>query len=320
MRYPNGDVFEGKFNRMREGVGTYTYADGSVYEGGWQDGLHHGKGTKRFPNGDVYEGDFQSDKRHGKGTYTYASGNVYQGEWKEGEKEGKKGGESTGDVTVEMLVRSEGTLSLATAIEKYHPVPLTAIHGICALFWARPENAPIKLDLSKRNIGTDGLAALARAMSPTVTSLKLEDTDCAYSGFDYSGIEQLCAALETWPLRKTVPAVLTLIVGKVGLMSVCLHRYAAHGAFKCGPVTNACLCFFGCLSNQGGPIWWGSKHRCHHSRCDKEDDPHSPAMAGVTSLSASRPPATKSVDPARKCVAMIAGSRRPMEVPSRIDR
>eukprot|EP00908_Phaeocystis_cordata_P005434 Transcript_15910.p1 GENE.Transcript_15910~~Transcript_15910.p1 ORF type:complete len:398 (+),score=97.95 Transcript_15910:94-1194(+) len=91
----------------------------------------------------------------------------------------------------------------------------------------------------------------------------------------------LCAALETWPLRKTVPAVLTLIVGKVGLMSVCLHRYAAHGAFKCGPVTNACLCFFGCLSNQGGPIWWGSKHRCHHSRCDKEDDPHSPAMAGV---------------------------------------
>ena len=51
----------------------------------------------------------------------------------------------------------------------------------------------------------------------------------------------LCAALETWPLRMIVPVVLMLVVGKVGLMSVCLHRYAAHGAFKCGPVTNAGL-------------------------------------------------------------------------------
>ena len=64
-------------------------------------------------------------------------------------------------------------------------------------------------------------------------------------------------------------------------MSVCLHRYAGHGAFKCGPTTNALLCVLGCLANQGGPIWWGSKHRCHHSRCDKEHDPHSPLISGA---------------------------------------
>ena len=83
------------------------------------------------------------------------------------------------------------------------------------------------------------------------------------------------------PLR-AVAVVLLLIVAKVGCcMSVCLHRYAGHGAFKCGPTTNALLCVLGCLANQGGPIWWGSKHRCHHSRCDKEHDPHSPLISGA---------------------------------------
>ena len=91
----------------------------------------------------------------------------------------------------------------------------------------------------------------------------------------------LCAAVDTRPLR-AIALVLPLIVVKVGMcMSVCLHRYAGHAAFKCGPVTNACLCFFGCLANQGGPIWWGSKHRCHHTRCDAEGDPHSPLISGA---------------------------------------
>uniref|UniRef100_A0A7S2CFG0 Fatty acid desaturase domain-containing protein n=1 Tax=Haptolina brevifila TaxID=156173 RepID=A0A7S2CFG0_9EUKA len=71
------------------------------------------------------------------------------------------------------------------------------------------------------------------------------------------------------------------IVLKNGLMSVCLHRYSAHGAFRCGTWTNAFVCFLGCLANQGGPIWWGSKHRCHHKFCDKERDPHSPLMSGA---------------------------------------
>ena len=69
---------------------------------------------------------------------------------------------------------------------------------------------------------------------------------------------------------------------KIGVcMSIGLHRYAAHAAFKCGPVVRFGLSVLGCLANQGGPIWWGSKHRCHHSRCDKEHDPHSPLISGA---------------------------------------
>lgn len=64
-------------------------------------------------------------------------------------------------------------------------------------------------------------------------------------------------------------------------MSVCLHRYAAHAAFKCGPVTQLALNLLGCTANQGGPIWWASQHRCHHKYCELERDPHSALQVGT---------------------------------------
>ena len=47
-------------------------------------------------------------------------------------------------------------------------------------------------------------------------------------------------------------------------MSVCMHRYSAHAAFKCGHYMNIGLCILSCFANQGGPLWWASQHRCHH--------------------------------------------------------
>jgi hypothetical protein len=47
-------------------------------------------------------------------------------------------------------------------------------------------------------------------------------------------------------------------------MSVCMHRYASHAAFKCGRYMNIGLCILSCIANQGGPLWWASQHRCHH--------------------------------------------------------
>lgn len=63
---------------------------------------------------------------------------------------------------------------------------------------------------------------------------------------------------------------------RMGIMTVCLHRYAAHAAFRCGRIANLGLGLLGTLANQGGPIWWASKHRCHHEFCDGPLDPHSP--------------------------------------------
>lgn len=75
---------------------------------------------------------------------------------------------------------------------------------------------------------------------------------------------------------------LVLAIIKVGIcMSVCLHRYAAHAAFKCNPTTRFLLMILGCSANQGGPIWWASQHRCHHKYCDVPKDPHSQSISGV---------------------------------------
>lgn len=79
-----------------------------------------------------------------------------------------------------------------------------------------------------------------------------------------------------------VVAVAALSVFKIGVcMSVCLHRFAAHAAFKCGPTALYALCVLGCLANQGGPLWWASQHRCHHKFCDQPRDPHSPTQMGI---------------------------------------
>lgn len=59
-------------------------------------------------------------------------------------------------------------------------------------------------------------------------------------------------------------------------MSVCLHRYFSHRAFRCSRPVQAVLAFVGCLASQGSPIWWAGKHRRHHKYCDTSRDPHSP--------------------------------------------
>ncbi len=93
----------------------------------------------------------------------------------------------------------------------------------------------------------------------------------------------LSASLEniTQP-QVSISLAVALAICKVNIcMSVCLHRYAAHSAFKCGYKTNVALSLLGCLANQGGPIWWASQHRCHHKHCDVKRDPHSPILDGT---------------------------------------
>ncbi|KAL7534508.1 hypothetical protein ACHAXR_005919 [Thalassiosira sp. AJA248-18] len=83
-------------------------------------------------------------------------------------------------------------------------------------------------------------------------------------------------------IAPTLVLAIAIAIWRVGAcMSVCLHRYAAHAAFKCGPGTRLFLNVMGCMANQGGPIWWASQHRCHHKHCDVPRDPHSAIQDGV---------------------------------------
>lgn len=64
-------------------------------------------------------------------------------------------------------------------------------------------------------------------------------------------------------------------------MSVILHRYFSHAAYKANRLVTFILAILGCLAYQYGPIWWSSKHRRHHKECDKPNDPHSWARFGL---------------------------------------
>ena len=64
-------------------------------------------------------------------------------------------------------------------------------------------------------------------------------------------------------------------------MSVILHRFFSHVAYKANRLVSFALAVLGCLAYQYGPLWWSSKHRRHHKECDKKDDPHSWSKYGL---------------------------------------
>merc|ERR1711925_25908 len=69
-------------------MGKLMWADGSVYEGNWQNDKQHGNGKIKWANGDFYEGEFLADQLHGRGKITYANGNSLDGTFLKGKIHG----------------------------------------------------------------------------------------------------------------------------------------------------------------------------------------------------------------------------------------
>ena len=88
------------------------------------------------------------------------------------------------------------------------------------------------------------------------------------------GLSFYYKSLFTW--KFLLPCITLYMMKECYCMSMCLHRYFAHKAFKCNRFTQFCLSCLGCLASQGSPLWWASKHRRHHKFCDTPKDPHSP--------------------------------------------
>lgn len=61
-------------------------------------------------------------------------------------------------------------------------------------------------------------------------------------------------------------------------VGVCLayHRCLSHGSFRLVAPVRFFVTLCGVLSGQGSPLMWAATHRVHHSRSDREGDPHSP--------------------------------------------
>ncbi|KEG09199.1 hypothetical protein DQ04_05631040 [Trypanosoma grayi] len=91
MTFVNGVVCVATWvNDVRQG-GTFTFPNGEVYVGDWNDELYfrEGEGRCTYRNGDEYIGHWSGDKRHGFGKMIEAGGKcVYEGEWCKGKRHG----------------------------------------------------------------------------------------------------------------------------------------------------------------------------------------------------------------------------------------
>eukprot|EP00792_Barthelona_sp_PAP020_P006311 TRINITY_DN2966_c0_g1_i1.p1 TRINITY_DN2966_c0_g1~~TRINITY_DN2966_c0_g1_i1.p1 ORF type:complete len:264 (+),score=61.76 TRINITY_DN2966_c0_g1_i1:153-944(+) len=115
--YPDGTSYKGQWiDSKKHGFGLFTYRDGSVYkgcfendvrqgngsmysldsnknlilqyEGEWYKDCMEGEGRYFYENGDVFTGGFRNDLCHGQGTLVCADGSQYQGQWYENMKHG----------------------------------------------------------------------------------------------------------------------------------------------------------------------------------------------------------------------------------------
>lgn len=80
LHFPNGQTYEGEFERQRfDGQGKLTFGNRAVYEGNFQAGMMEGEGQMTTADGTVYKGVFSGD-RLTQGMLTSRDGSVYEGE------------------------------------------------------------------------------------------------------------------------------------------------------------------------------------------------------------------------------------------------
>jgi hypothetical protein len=90
IKFPNGDKYNGDWeDDMKNGQGTFYYAQGGSYKGEWVNNMRNGYGVNTWPNGDQYKGNWEDNKRQGKGTFTYADGGKYIGDWEDDMRNGE---------------------------------------------------------------------------------------------------------------------------------------------------------------------------------------------------------------------------------------
>jgi hypothetical protein len=76
--------FSGVFIINMMVYGTYTWPNGAIYVGEFENNEMHGQGTLKWSSGEKYEGAFANGAMHGQGIYTGKKGVVYNADFREG--------------------------------------------------------------------------------------------------------------------------------------------------------------------------------------------------------------------------------------------
>ena len=89
-QWADGTRYEGAWqDGQPSGKGTTTWADGSTYQGEHAAGRPHGQGRCSFAAGGTYVGRFSEGQRHGHGVLTYANQERWEGDWSYGRRHGR---------------------------------------------------------------------------------------------------------------------------------------------------------------------------------------------------------------------------------------
>lgn len=90
-----GNIYEGQRDEQgrRHGQGKFSFADGSVYQGEWHEGLRQGIGmfqtvATQSLGATTYKGQWINDLKHGHGKYWDENGDVIVGTWQHDKKNG----------------------------------------------------------------------------------------------------------------------------------------------------------------------------------------------------------------------------------------
>jgi len=80
IEYENGEIYDGfMVDGLKEGEGTYTYANKDVFIGVWRDDQKH-MGRYIYHDGCVFEGEFK-ENGISFGVMSYQNGDFYEGEF-----------------------------------------------------------------------------------------------------------------------------------------------------------------------------------------------------------------------------------------------
>ena len=102
----------------KNGVGTYTWRDGSKYVGEWKDGNQHGQGTQTWANGQKYVGEWKDGLQHGQGTSTNSLGKTKTGVWEMDSYVGTKAEWEAAKKRAELKAAKEKRIYDACLLEK----------------------------------------------------------------------------------------------------------------------------------------------------------------------------------------------------------
>lgn len=85
FKFPDGSMYEGGMdNGKRQGPGIFVAADRSRYEGMWVADRREGQGQATFALGGSYDGHWRANRFDGAGTIIYIGGRSYTGQFKDG--------------------------------------------------------------------------------------------------------------------------------------------------------------------------------------------------------------------------------------------